>query len=169
MADAYKSSIKKIRRGIGFRPVATLLSAPSKKIGAKRGFHDQFLIANWREIMGDEIANMATPHALHSTRNKGATLVLECLGAFVAELTMRVEEIRIKINSTLGHDAISKVTFSHQAFGFAESRVSFSPKPRLPKPVPADMKIEIENIGSSELKEALKNISVAFYNVKDSK
>lgn len=164
-----KPSQIKTKRGSGFKPVAIYLTSPSKKIGAKRGFSDQFLLTHWKEIVGAELGEITRPREMNRSRNRGAVLVVECVAAYVSELTMRAEEMRMKINSSMGHEAISKIQFAHQAIGFDEPKSQFIPRDHVIKPIPADLKINIEKPSSTALKDALSNITNAYFKVKDTK
>ncbi len=166
---SYNKSGMKNRWRSSFKPIATHLTRPSKKIGAKRGFHDQFLIANWRDIVGNELGKLTRPRSMTTTRSGGSTLILESVGAYVAELTMRSEEIRMKVNSALGRDAIKKIQFVHQAVGFAEPKKEFLAKPAIKREPPSDLRSGIDKTQSSALKDALSEISKAYYLKEGSK
>lgn len=167
-AKSYTKSGLKNRWRSSFKPIATHLTRPVKKIGAKRGFHDQFLIANWRDIVGEEIGKLTRPRSMSTARTGVSTLTLECVGAYVAELTMRNQEIRMKVNSALGRDAIAKIQFVHQAVGFAEPTAEYVTKPAIKRAPPSEIRSGIDKTQSTALKDALTEISKAYYSKKES-
>lgn len=152
-----------------FKPIASLLARPVKKIISKRGFDDSFLIVNWNDIVGKELGQITRPHSFKGVYNKSATLKLDCVGAYVAELTMRKEEIKMKVNAALGCEAIDKIIFVHQGFGFAEAKQEFEGAPAKTCQPPMDLQKDIERSTDSALKQALAEISSAYYSKKDRK
>ena len=158
------STTEHARRGSGFRPVGNFVSKSSKKIGSKRGFHDQFLIAHWQDVVGDELGKITRPYAYRPSKSKGANLVLECASGYVAEVQMRSEEIRHKINTTLGHEAIVKITLRHHVMGFAETKPAYKPQPKAVRDVPKDLQDISNRAASTELKNALNLIANSYYN-----
>ncbi len=162
--------VSKSRRYSKFRPVSHFVHRSGKKIGANYGFSDQFLITNWREVVGQELGQITRPFALKGARGKrGSTLVVECAGALASEVSMRTNEIIEKINSALGFEAISNIKLKHHVSGFAEDRPQFERKQESATRVPTGVDKSIASTASDDLKKALADIAQAYYHQKGKK
>ena len=72
---------------------------------------DADLSANWRNIVGNEIANIANIVAIKTMRDKKFNIVLRPISpAFAMELSYKVDECKEKINKYYGRDAVAKIT-----------------------------------------------------------
>ena len=72
---------------------------------------DADLSANWRNIVGNEIANIAKVVAIRTLKNNKFNIVLRPISAaFALELSYKVDECMVKINAYYGRDAVSKIT-----------------------------------------------------------
>lgn len=72
---------------------------------------DADLSANWRNIVGNEIANIAKVVAIRTLKNNKFNIVLRPISAaFALELSYKVDECMEKINAYYGRDAVSKIT-----------------------------------------------------------
>lgn len=150
----------------GFKPLTQHLRPTQRRIGGKRGFHDHHIITRWRELVGDDIARMAVPHAVKSRRDGRATLVINCLSAHASEMRMRTDEIAMRLNARLGVAAIGRVEIRHQAIGFAEPRAPFTPphqQAKTPPHVPVDIRQNITKTRDDALRDALEALSNSFY------
>ncbi|MDJ1009365.1 MAG: DUF721 domain-containing protein [Paracoccaceae bacterium] len=125
------------RRGKGFRRTATLVQAPIKGVGAKRGFAVARVLTHWAEIVGRDIAAAAKPVDVSFGREGlGATLTLLVKGAEAPLLEMQKERIRETVNACYGYNAIARIRFTQTAAsGFDEEAASYEAAPR-PAPEP---------------------------------
>ena len=72
---------------------------------------DADLLNNWRNVVGDEIANIATVIAVKNTRANKFNIVLRPVSpAFALELSYKVNDCIKKINKYYGRDAVAKIT-----------------------------------------------------------
>ncbi len=90
------------------------------------------------------------------------------MSAYASELSMRREEIRMRINSALGQEAIMRIEFFHQHLGFDEKPKAETPPKRRPlRPQPAgsegNLLHEIEHAKNNELRAALEAATKTYY------
>ena len=72
---------------------------------------DADLSENWRNIVGEDIAKIASVIAIKTTRDKKFNVVLRPVSqAFALELSYKLDECAKKINKYYGYDAVSKIT-----------------------------------------------------------
>ena len=72
---------------------------------------DAILLEKWREVVGNEIANISTVVAIKTTRDNKFNIVLRPINpAFALELSYKTEECIQKINKYYGRNAVSKIT-----------------------------------------------------------
>jgi len=72
---------------------------------------DADLSVNWRNIVGNDIANIAKVVAIKTLKNNKFNIVLRPINAaFALELSYKLDDCREKINKYYGRDAVSKIT-----------------------------------------------------------
>ena len=113
----------------GFARTGNLLEKRIKSVGESRGFAQTRLLTHWAEIAGAEIAAVARPvEVIYGRQDFGATLSLLTTGAQAPMLEMQKDQLRGKINSVYGYNAISKIRITQTApTGFAEGQITFAP------------------------------------------
>lgn len=116
----------------GFSRAATLLQPRIRAASEDRGFAVTRLLTHWSEVVGESIAQIATPVNISYGRGgMGATLVLLTTGAQAPMLEMQKDQIREKVNACYGYRAIARVRITQTApTGFADGRVAFAPAPK---------------------------------------
>ena len=116
----------------GFKRTATLLGNRIRTASGSRGFAQSRLLTNWAEIAGPDISSVARPvEVSYSRGGMGATLTLLTTGAQAPMLEMQKEQIRAKVNSVYGYNAIARVRITQTATtGFAEGQVDFTHRPK---------------------------------------
>jgi hypothetical protein len=116
----------------GFKRTATLLGNRIRMASESRGFAQSRLLTNWAEIAGPDISSVARPvEVSYSRGGMGATLTLLTTGAQAPMLEMQKEQIRAKVNSVYGYNAIARVRITQTATtGFAEGQVDFTHRPK---------------------------------------
>ena len=71
---------------------------------------DADLANNWRNIVGNEIGNIATVVSVKNTRGNKFNIVLRPVSpAFALELSYKVNECAEKINKYYGREAVGKI------------------------------------------------------------
>lgn len=72
---------------------------------------DANLLEKWRDVVGNEIANISNVVAIKTTRDNKFNIVLRPISpAFALELSYKVDECVQKINKYYGRIAVSKIT-----------------------------------------------------------
>ncbi len=72
---------------------------------------DADLAINWKNIVGDDIANISNVVAIRTLKNNKFNIVLRPVSAaFALELSYKVDECINKINQYYGRDAVGKIT-----------------------------------------------------------
>lgn len=119
----------------GFSRAASLMQTRIRKASEQRGFAVTRLLTHWTEVVGEAVAQIATPvNVSYGKGGLGATLTVLTTGAQAPMLEMQKEQIREKVNACYGYSAISRVRITQTApTGFAEGRVAFAPAPKAKK------------------------------------
>lgn len=123
----------------GFKRTDSLLSGQIRKTSETRGFAQSRLLTHWAEIVGEATAAISRPVEVSYGRKDGmgATLTLLTTGANAPMLEMQKEQLRARVNSVYGYNAIARVRITQTAAtGFAEGRVAFEHAPKATKPAP---------------------------------
>ncbi len=72
---------------------------------------DSDLAENWQNIVGNDIAKIASVVAIRVVRDKTFNIVLRPVSpAFALELSYKIDECTKKINNYYGRKAVSKIT-----------------------------------------------------------
>lgn len=150
----------------GFARTGNLLEKRIKLVGESRGFAQTRLLTHWAEIAGAEIAAVARPvEVTYGHQNFGATLSLLTTGAQALMLEMQKDQLREKINSVYGYNAISKICITQTApTGFSEGQISFAPakvaaSDRMVDPRIATTATEVASVVSDDsLRHALETL-----------
>ncbi|MBW4706584.1 DUF721 domain-containing protein [Roseobacter sp. YSTF-M11] len=124
----------------GFTRTASLLTGRIRAASENRGFAQSRLLTQWAEIVGEEIAAISRPVEVGYGRGgMGATLTLLTTGSNAPMLDMQKEQMRAKVNSVYGYNAIARIRVTQTAAtGFAEGQVAFEAAPRAGKPASVD-------------------------------
>jgi hypothetical protein len=153
------------RRRRGFVQAGSLVGAPIRRAGEKRGFAVARVLTHWAEIVGPEIAAVTRPVGIGYPRSGGlgATLTLLTTGAQAPMLQMREPALREKVNACYGYAAISRIRFTQTAAeGFAEGQAAFEAAPATrpaPDPRAAEQAARLaETVGDAGLREALARL-----------
>jgi hypothetical protein len=127
----------------GFTRTSNLLSNRIRAASETRGFAQSRLLTQWVEIAGEEIAAVSRPVEIGYGRGGlGATLTLLTTGANAPMLEMQKEQLRARVNSVYGYNAIARVRITQTAaMGFAEGQVDFETRPCPEEPVQVDQGI----------------------------
>ncbi len=148
----------------GFKQTSSLLQERIRKAGESRGFAVTRLLTHWPEIVGEDIAAIARPvDVKYGRQGFGATLSLLTTGPHAPMLEMQKEQIRAKVNSVYGYNAISRLRITQTApTGFAEGQAEFTYRPKStskpePKPeVVAQAQSLAAPVGDDKLRLALE-------------
>lgn len=147
------------RKSKGFVQTGALITTGVRSAAEKRGFAETRLLTNWVEIVGPEMAKLATPQKVtYRQEGFGATLVVTCEGARAPELSMQLPVIKDRVNACYGYNAIARVRIIQgQSTGFREAAAVFTPK--APSPVATEKAHKnVEHIADSSLRDALQKL-----------
>lgn len=111
----------------GFQRTSSLLTKRIRTASESRGFAQSRVLTDWAEIAGQDTAAIARPVEVSYGRGgMGATLTLLTTGAHAPMLEMQKEQLRARVNSVYGYNAIARVRITQTAStGFADGKVSF--------------------------------------------
>lgn len=108
---------KEKRGGYGPKSISGTIGNITKSIIGKRGFVEVDIITNWVAIVGDEIAAYVSPTSIsfpRNSRNSGTLHVQVLSGAFAVELQHREKQIKERVNSYFGYNAVSSLKITQQ-------------------------------------------------------
>ncbi len=149
----------------GFKRTATLLNGQIRRAGESRGFAVSRLLTHWAEIVGQEIAAIARPVKVgYGKGGFGATLTVLTTGPQAPMLEMQKEQLRERVNSVYGYNAISRILITQTApTGFAEGQASFEHRVKqVEHPIAPEVTAEAEQTASevqdNELRTALERL-----------
>jgi hypothetical protein len=111
----------------GFKRTDSLLTGQIRRASESRGFAQSRLLTQWAGIAGPDTAGIAQPVEVSYGRGgMGATLTLLTTGANAPMLEMQKEQLRARVNSVYGYNAIARIRITQTAAtGFAEGKVAF--------------------------------------------
>ncbi len=150
------------RRRRGFEATSSLLSTRIRKAGEARGFSVTRVLTHWAEIVGQDMSMIARPVDVSYGRGgMGATLTVLTTGAQAPMLEMQKEQLRNRVNSCYGYNAISRIRITQTAAsGFAEGQAQFAPAPKPKKTLDPKIKSQIHDttagVGDEGLRAALE-------------
>ncbi|MBT8168726.1 DUF721 domain-containing protein [Phaeobacter gallaeciensis] len=149
----------------GFKRTSMLLNDQIRRAGESRGFAVSRLLTHWSEIVGQDIAAIAKPVNVGYGRGGfGAMLTVLTTGPQAPMLEMQKEQLRERVNSAYGYNAISRIRITQTApIGFAEGQASFDQKPKQAKSqispeVAADAEHSASGVGDDDLRAALERL-----------
>lgn len=94
----------------GFKQASALLKRSVQDVSSRRGFAQSRILTHWEDIVGQDIARIATPVKVSYTKGGlGATIVLLCSGVNAPLLEMQKPVIHERVNAVYGYNAISRV------------------------------------------------------------
>lgn len=99
---------QRIRRRMG-RPIAATLAPLLAKPAAKRGFREARLLAEWRTIVGDQLASRTRPERL-DRRSGAPTLRLLVGPGWAPEVQHMAPMIADRINRYFGQIMVERIT-----------------------------------------------------------
>ncbi|UWQ21719.1 DUF721 domain-containing protein [Jannaschia sp. W003] len=156
------------RRGGAPRAVGTLVDRTIRRAGESRGFAELRLLTHWAEFAGRDVAAICRPvKVTHPRKGLGATLVLLTTGAQAPVLQMRLPQLRERVNSCYGYNAIAAIQITQTApTGFAEGQAAFDPAPRAraepPAAAVAEARARAEGVADDGLRAALERLGTSF-------
>lgn len=155
------------RRRRGFEPLASLTSGMIQDAANKRGFAVVRLLTHWPEIVGAELARDCRPVKMSHGQGFGATLVLLASGAVAPIISMRLPQIRDKVNACFGYNAVARIRLTQTTgAGFADSQTPFAAKPATKAPAKPSPEIiakaaaTTDGIQDPAFRDALEHLAI---------
>ncbi|MFZ8942834.1 MAG: DUF721 domain-containing protein [Gemmobacter sp.] len=152
------------RRQRGFEAAGRILQPRIAAAGKGRGAGIERLIAQWREIAGEDLGAITTPLRIARGRDAnagaegaGATLTLAVRAALAPVVQMRLPALIARINAAFGHRAVAQIRIVQDgpaAAAFAEAPRPFDPAPAAPLPEGGPA----EGIADAGLRDALATL-----------
>ena len=148
----------------GFSRAVTLMQSRIRKASEGRGFAESRVLTHWKEIVGQDTAEVSNPVEIKYSRGgMGATLTLLTIGASAPILEMQKEQIREKVNRCYGYNAISRIRITQSAStGFSSGKVTFQQTPKASiapdTEAIACARGAVAGVESEELRQALERL-----------
>ncbi len=122
------------------------------------------LLDHWQEILGMEYARVTTPvkitfpHQPNEARRCGGTLYIRLPKGLAMEFTFKTDQIRQRINSYFGYDAIAKIAFEPV---YGPPPEAAAPETKADPEALAGIKENAKAIDDEELRSALEGFGEA--------
>jgi hypothetical protein len=145
----------------GLRAISSQLPDVTKGALAKRGFVAARVIADWREIVGPELAESSMPDRL--VRSKGAdsaTLVIRVRPAAALELQHWIPMVMERVNGHFGFRAIDRIRLIQGPVTGRRRPVRPAVKPLAPEAA-QEIATRVSTVADEGLREALSGLGRA--------
>lgn len=116
------------------------------------------LLDRWSEIVGPDYARVTSPakvqfpHQPNEAQRRNGTLTIRLPKGLVMEFTYKTEQIRQRINSYFGYEAVAKIVFD-PIFGIPPKPQT---APQTTLEVSGDDKEKLKSIENNELRDVLQ-------------
>jgi len=154
---------RRAKRGGGLRALGATLPKVTGRLFGRRGFAEGGLIADWPEIVGQELAAVCLPSRLSFPRRdlrREATLTLRVALGHALTLQHLEPVILERVNGYLGYAAVARLRLHQGPLGAPRRE----PKRTAPMPNPADaarLSARLAEIEDEALRAALGRLGRA--------
>jgi hypothetical protein len=159
----HKGPAKPQRIARGFTRAGGLIGSQMRTVQARRGFAEARLRAQWREIVGPELAAICRPVKLNLARGPaGGLLKLGVSGAHAPQVQMLLPVLRERINAALGPGAVGRIQLAQAMPGAVAAPTEAAVPPAPPRPsrqIPPAMAADLSSIGDDDLRRALETLA----------
>ncbi len=130
------------RSGGGPKSLATTVSKVTRKALGRRGLAEAGLVANWRDIVGDGIAERTSPDRLVFRRGerRDGTLYVRVAGGWATELQHLEPQFLERVNAYFGYRAVARLRLVQSDTAGEETR-----RPEAPRRAPRRLTGEERN------------------------
>lgn len=154
------------KRGGGPRPLAASVGGVAKRTLGRRGFAEGGLIADWRAIVGPELAMCCWPDRLSFPpgRKDGGVLRILAAGSFAIELQHLEPQVLERVNGHFGYRAIDRITILQAPPGESPARPQPEKAPADRPAAPAgkeDLEAALSAVDDPEIRAALERLGRA--------
>jgi len=153
-------------RRAGLRALAVSLPRVTKRLFGKRGFAEGGLAADWRGIVGAELAARCRPGKLAFARaaeRREGTLTLRVEAPFATEVQHLAPQIMERINGYFGYRAVARLRLKQVAYSPGPDSKSDRTAPahaEVPEITP-ELAARLEAVEDPELRAALGRLGRA--------
>lgn len=141
---------------------AGLTASRIRQATGSRGFSETRILTHWEEVVGPMLARITRPQKVSFAREGfGATLTIVASGAHAPEVQMQLQDIRARVNSVYGYNAISRIRITqvdrHSGFAETEPAPYVAEPPELSREQVAEL--GLNNVNDEGLRAALESLS----------
>jgi hypothetical protein len=130
----------------------------TKDIFEKRGFKEQKVITNWKDIVGEEINSYTIPESL--TQNK--LLIIKCESSHALEFQYEIPKIIDRISVMMGYIAVKDIRIKQSNIKNKNKTVIIK-KNTLSNEENKKLKKILNKVKNEDLKSKLTNFSKSFF------
>ncbi len=138
--------------------ISMISKSITKDIFKKRGFKEQKVITNWKDIVGDEISSYTLPESL--TQNK--LLVVKCESSHALEFQYSIPKIIERITIMMGYAAVKNIRIKQSNIKNNKKAVN-NTKSFLSNEDNMELNRILSNVKNKNLKNKLINFSKSFF------
>ncbi len=138
--------------------ISIISSSITKDIFKKRGFKEQKILTNWKDIVGDEIGSYTIPESL--TQNK--LLIVKCSSSHALEFQYAIPKIIDRISFMMGYKAITNIKIKQGTIKI-ENKTVIKKKNTLSTKENNTLKSILNKVKNEKLKENLNSFAKSFF------
>ena len=140
------------------RRISMISKSITKDIFKKKGFKEQKVITNWKDIVGDEISTYTIPESL--TQNR--LLTVKCESSHALEFQYCIPKIIERISIMMGYTAVKDIRIK-QSNIVSENKTITIKKNILSNEDNDELKKILTKVKNKNLKNKLINFSKSFF------
>ena len=140
------------------RRISYISKSITKDIFKKRGFKEQKVITNWKDIVGEEISLYTLPESL--TQNR--LLIIKCESSNALEFQYHIPKIIERITIMMGYAAVKNIRIK-QGNVISKNKTINRKKNTLSNEHNEELQKIISKIKNKNLKNKLINFSKSFF------
>ena len=138
--------------------ISIISNSITKDIFKKRGFKEQKILTNWKDIVGDEIGSYTIPESL--TQNK--LLIVKCSSSHALEFQYAIPKIIDRISFMMGYKAITNIKIKQGTIE-NENKTIIKKKNTLSTKENNTLKSILNKVKNEKLKENLNSFAKSFF------
>ena len=140
------------------RRISMISKSITKDIFKKKGFKEQKVITNWKDIVGDEISTYTIPESLSQNR----LLTVKCESSHALEFQYCIPKIIERISIMMGYTAVKDIRIK-QSNILSEKKTITIKKNILSNEDNDELKKILTKVKNKNLKNKLINFSKSFF------
>ena len=140
------------------RRISMISKSITKDIFKKKGFKEQKVITNWKDIVGDEISSYTIPESL--TQNR--LLTVKCESSHALEFQYCIPKIIERISIMMGYTAVKDIRIKQSNIVSKKKTITIK-KNILSNEDNDELKKILTKVKNKNLKNKLINFSKSFF------